>query len=59
MAKVGEMVYMDGGEVGNSLRNPGAVDERTMRETHERCPGPCWLVGFEVTLTPPMPVDDL
>lgn len=41
-ARVGEEVYMSGGEIGRSLEG--------RRELEERCPGTYWIVGAEVRI---------
>jgi hypothetical protein len=41
-ARVGEEVYMSGGEIGRSLEG--------RRELEERCPGTYWIVGTEVRI---------
>jgi hypothetical protein len=42
VARVGEEVYMSGGEIGRSLEG--------RRELEERCPGTYWIVGAEVRI---------
>lgn len=50
VARVGEVVYMGGGELGRTLAGIRVVDEQAKRELRERCPGIYWLVGTGVTM---------
>lgn len=47
-AKVGERVYMGGGEIPKGQVN--LADERMSKELFERCPGEYWIVGSEVKM---------
>jgi hypothetical protein len=47
-AKVGERVYMGGGEIPKGQIK--LADERMAKELFERCPGGYWVVGSEVKI---------
>jgi hypothetical protein len=47
-AKVGEEVYMGGGEIPKGQVT--LTDEQMLRELFERCPGEYWIVGSEVRM---------
>ena len=48
VARVGERVYMGGGEIPRHQIE--LADERMRRELFERCPGDYWIVGSEVKM---------
>ena len=48
VARVGEEVYMGGGEIPRDEID--LADERMRRELFERCPGDYWIVGSEVKM---------
>ena len=48
VARVGERVYMGGGEIPRDQIE--LANERMRRELFERCPGDYWIVGSEVKM---------
>jgi|LGVE01.1.fsa_nt_gb hypothetical protein len=50
IARVGEKVKVSGGEVGTSELPGGYLSELSAKLPSDRCPGPYWIVGDEITV---------
>ena len=50
IARVGDKVEVSGGEVGTSELPDGYLSELSAQLPSDRCPGPYWIIGEEITV---------